>query len=84
MSGIGFDGSFAQELFETVVEEPGLYLPYAASPILYKNLEATAKEELGSDFDQKEFYEALLEPGFCTYENMEQSVSDYIDKKQMS
>ena len=84
MAGIGFDGSFAQELFETVVEEPGLYLPYAASPILYKNLEETAKEELGSDFDQKEFYEALLEPGFCTYENMEQSVADYIDKKQMS
>ncbi len=84
MEEIGFDSSYAQELFETVVEEPGLYLPYAVSPILYKNLEEATKEELGSDFVQKEFYEALLEPGFCTYENMEQSVSDYIDKKQMS
>lgn len=83
LNDFGFDSSYAQELFDVVVEEPGLYLPYAVSPILLKNLEEKAEKKLGSDFDQKEFYEALLYPGFTTYENMEKSVMEYIDKKNV-
>ena len=84
MIGLNLGSDGAQELYEIMVEEPAVYLPYAVGPVFYLNLEEKAMEELGSDFVQKEFYEAVLEPGFCTYENMEQSVNEYIERKQMS
>jgi uncharacterized protein (DUF885 family) len=47
-----------------------------------QELRARAEQELGTNFDQREFHDALLKNGALPLEILEEQVKDYIQKKK--
>lgn len=79
--GIG-DAEVAQEIFEAVVEEPANYLRYFVGYIEIVNLRNHAKEELGDDFDLKEFHGFMIEVGPAPFYLIEERMYDWIEEQQ--
>lgn len=79
--GIG-DEEAAQEIFEAVVEEPGNYLRYFVGYMEIVNLRNHAKEELGSDFDLKEFHGFMIEVGPAPFYLIEERMYEWIEEQK--
>ena len=58
---------------------PGQALSYKIGELKIRELRKKAKEELGSDFDIREFHEVVLEQGTVTLEILEDRINAYID-----
>lgn len=50
-------------IYETLLEEPGLYLPYSIGYLEIMDLRTIAEKTLGTEFDLKEFHTFLLDLG---------------------
>ena len=79
--GIG-DAEVAQDIFEAVVEEPANYLRYFVGYMEIVNLRNHAKEELGEDFDLKEFHGFMIEVGPAPFYLIEERMYDWIEEQQ--
>lgn len=60
---------------------PGQALAYKMGEITIKNLRERAQNELGEDFDVKEFHDTILSKGTVTMSILEEIVDRYIDNK---
>ena len=64
----GIAESYAEELYETFINDPGTYLQYYFGRLEIIELRDKAEEELGSKFDIKKFHQFLLETGPTYYD----------------
>ena len=76
------DGSTAQSIYETVISDPGLLLPYTVGHIKMIKLREKAERKLGDSFDAKEFHQLILDTGIVPFEIMEEELDNYIAGKK--
>ena len=63
LTGYGFSKESASLIYQTLVAEPGAYLPYAVGYLEFANLQALAKELWEEEYSDYAFHEFLLEMG---------------------
>lgn len=73
----GFTGSdeISETIYETLLEEPSMYLPYAVGYLEILELREKAEKELGDKFATKDFHRFLLDIGPAQYA----VIDDYMD-----
>jgi uncharacterized protein (DUF885 family) len=57
------DDETSRKIYEVLLEEPGIYLPYAVGYLEIKELRETAEKTLGENFDIKDFHKFMLDIG---------------------
>jgi len=79
-----FAGNTAKSLHDIEVEIdryiswPGQALAYKLGELKFKQLRAHASEELGENFDIREFHDQLLNRGALPLDVLEQRINDWI------
>lgn len=79
---LGFNKSLAPIIHEAIIEDPGIYLPYAVGCLEFLNLKEMAKNRLGSDFILKDFHEFLLKIGPAQFNIIEEELDIWISHRQ--
>lgn len=69
-------------IYDTLLEEPGLYLPYCIGYLEIENLKMEAQKALGKDFNLKEFHEALLNLGPADFRIIEVRMNEWIREQK--
>lgn len=70
-----------QDLYDIILQTPGYYLYYIYSGDIIHSLYEDAKEELGHQFDEKEFHQVILDSGAVGLDIVKENVENYIDAK---
>ncbi len=70
-----------RDIYDTLVDMPTVFITYYYGYFQIQELYDYAQEELGKDFSDVEFNEALLEAGQVNFEIVERNVNDYIASK---
>ncbi len=70
------DKTTSKLIYNTLLEEPAIYLPYAIGFLEISELRETAEEKLGTEFSTKEFHRFLLDIGPAQFGIIE----DYFDE----
>lgn len=78
----GFNGEAAEELYVTLVGDPGIYQSYSTGYYELKEIRDYAEQQLASSFDAKEFNTVILETGPCQFDILKGQVDRYIEEKQ--
>ena len=73
---------YAEDIFKSMVEEPGNYLNYYVGYLEMINLRDTAKEALGDDFNLKEFHTFILDFGPAQFNIIEDYMEDWIEEQK--
>lgn len=68
------------EIYETLLEEPAIYLPYAVGFLEIKELREKAEAHLDDNFDAKQFHKFLLEIGPAQFQIIENYMEDWLVK----
>ncbi|MBE5960421.1 MAG: DUF885 domain-containing protein [Lachnospiraceae bacterium] len=63
----GISSDIAEDIYYTILSEPGIYLPYSIGYIEIMELQTKAKNALGDKFTLMNFHEFLLKIGPCPY-----------------
>ncbi len=74
----GYSSDAADEVYTTIIGDPGVYLSYSVSYYEMEELRKYAEEQLGSKFDVKEYHKAILSCGPCQFSNLKTVVDEYI------
>lgn len=70
-------------IYETLLEEPGLYLPYSIGYLEIMDLRTIAEKTLGTKFDLKEFHTFLLDLGPYNFTIIKSEFNEWLeDQKQ--
>lgn len=79
--GLGYDLKLEdiQGITSMLKDDPGVLLPYTAAPHLMQSLATHAKDELGKDYNAKEFHKVILNNPYLNYEKLLVKVNNYID-----
>lgn len=78
----GVNSSVADELMQTVIGDPGVYLSYTVGYYEMEELRQRAEDALGDKFDPIQFHETILKAGPCQYENLSTRVNKYIKENE--
>ena len=81
---VGFDPSFAQDIYDSCVDEPGVIVPYGYGLAKFLRLRDKAETALGSAFDLKTFNEIILTHGDRNFEQVELDVNAYLSENPNS
>ena len=73
------DPASVEDIFQYTVETPGNYLKYYLGYLKFLDLREEMKEELGKDFDLKEFHRAVLTVGPCQFPVLEKYVRELLN-----
>lgn len=73
---------YAEEIYKSLIEEPGNYLNYYVGYLELINLRDTAKEALGDDFDLKEFHTFILDFGPAQFSVIEDYMEEWIEEQK--
>lgn len=76
------DEKVADEIFETMVEEPANYLSYFIGYLEFLNLRDTAETELGDAFVAKDFHQFLMETGPASFYVMETYMEGWMEEQK--
>ena len=79
-----FNEDGLKEIYYTLADNPATYLAYYYGYLQIMNLRAKAKEELGSDFDTKEFNAALLKYGSVNFDIVARAIDEYIEENKQT
>ncbi|MDD6467355.1 MAG: DUF885 domain-containing protein [Erysipelotrichaceae bacterium] len=79
LTPFGMDGEY---IYELVLQDPGLYLPYGFGYLKMSELRERAESKLKDQFVAKEFHEVILNTGPCSYEYLSDRVDEYIKSKK--
>lgn len=79
---INDDGSTSQAIYESVISDPGLLLPYTVGHIKMIKLRERAERKLGDSFDAKEYHQLILDTGIVSFEIMQDELDSYIASKK--
>lgn len=72
------DAEITDDVFNALVEEPANYLSYFVGYLQFVELKDMAQEELGRDFDAKEFHKFLLETGPAPFYIIENYMEEWM------
>lgn len=72
----------SNRIFETVVQDPTIYLKYYTGYIEIVNLKTKCEEKLGKNFNLKEFHKVILDAGPCPFSLLEQKIDSYLQEKE--
>lgn len=75
------DDDIASAIYDTLLEEPAIYLPYAIGYLEIMELREKAEKELGDKFVPKEFHQFLLEIGPAQFDIIDEYMEQWIKKK---
>ena len=75
LSGYGVPEENVRYIYEYVVENPTTCLSYSIGWYELEQLRNSMQEELGSDFDNREFHKAVLSCGSCPFSLLAKRVS---------
>ena len=68
LTGYGFSSDTSNIIYQTLLSEPGAYLPYAVGYLEFTELQALAMKLLGKEYSDYKFHEFLLETGPMPFE----------------
>lgn len=71
-------------IYKTLLEEPGLYLPYSVGYMEIMELRKTAEETLGKKFNLKEFHAFLLDLGPVSFNLINNRMKDWLKVQNKS
>ncbi len=72
----------AEIIYDTVIGDPGMFLPYSVGLYkMWKYYEDT-KETLGNKFNLKEYNKVVLDAGECPMAVLEEQINKYINKNK--
>lgn len=72
------DQNSVDEIFQYTVETPGNYLKYYLGYLKFFDLKEELQEEMGDNFELKEFHRAVLTVGPCQFPVLEKYVKDML------
>ena len=75
------DKTTSQLIYNTLLEEPAIYLPYAIGFLEIKELRDTAEDKLGDDFEAKAFHRFLLDIGPAQFSIIENYLSEWLQTR---
>lgn len=81
LSGIGIGKDDSKNIYETLVEEPALYLAYYVGYLEFMELREEAQEALGNNFSLKEFHTFLLKTGPAQFEIIHDRMEAWIKEQ---
>jgi len=70
-------------IYDTLLEEPGVYLPYAVGYLEIMELRKKAEHALGDNFVAKDFHTFLLDIGPAQFDIIEDYMNEWIKKKSL-
>lgn len=74
----------ATKIYQTLIEEPALYLRYYESYLEFLELRDKAEKELGNKFNIKDFHQFILETGPAQFEIIDEWMDKWIDEQKKS
>lgn len=72
------DVDISTEIYETLLEEPSIYLPYAIGFLEIEELRKKAENTLKDDFDAKDFHQFLLEIGPAQFSIIDNYMDEWL------
>lgn len=78
----GLNGDAADSLYTTLAGDPAVYQSYSTGYYELLEVREYAQEQLGSEFDAKEFNTVVLETGPCQFDILKEQVDKYIQTKK--
>ena len=75
------DVKTSKRIYQTLLEEPGIYLPYAIGYLEITELKEKALQNLGSKFNEKEFHKFLLDIGPAQFDIIEEHLNAWTEKQ---
>jgi uncharacterized protein (DUF885 family) len=72
----------AGQIYDTLLEEPAIYLPYAIGCLEIKELRKEAEKELGNKFTSKDFHQFLLDIGPAQFGVIEDYMEKWVSSRQ--
>lgn len=75
LSEMGVDRETSDDLYESSIDTPGLYLRYYMSCLELLTLREDVYGELKKNFDEKEFNRAVLDAGICYFDQLNEVVA---------
>ena len=78
----GDDDETAKEIFNTMVDEPAVYLRYYGGYLEILDLKEIAEKTLGTGFELKQFHKFLLDIGPCSFDIIEDRMYDWMERVQ--
>ncbi len=72
----------AEKIYDTLLEEPAIYLPYAVGYLEIVELKELAEKELGDAFELKDFHQFLLDIGPAQFNVIEKYLMEWIDQQK--
>lgn len=79
---LGLNSDSAQSLYDFVLSQPGVILPYGYGMAKFLTYQQQAKDALGSSYDAVEFNTVLLTGGARTFEQVDKDVEAYLNGKK--
>ena len=73
----GFPEESVEIIYETLLSEPGAYLPYAIGYLEFMELQKEAKELWGDAYNDYKFHEFLLETGPLPFSILSEVMNTY-------
>ncbi len=77
LSDYGFPEQASIVIYETLLSEPGAYLPYAIGYLEFMELQKEAKQLWGEDYSDYKFHEFLLETGPLPFSILQDVMNNY-------
>lgn len=68
----------SDKIFETVVQDPTIYLKYYTGYMEIVNLKTKCIDQLGENFHLKQFHKVILDAGPCPFSILEQKINSYL------
>ena len=81
LTNLGLTDDMAQDLYDFVLDTPGVIIPYGAGLSRFMTLRTQAKAALGEEFDLKEFNTVLLTYGNRPFTSVEKDVRKWMSEK---
>jgi uncharacterized protein (DUF885 family) len=76
------DETVASSIYDTLLEEPAIYLPYAIGYLEITELREKAEQELNNQFVAKDFHEFLLDTGPAQFDIIEDRMELWIKNQK--
>lgn len=70
------DVDAADELYQYCIENPGNYLRYYLGCLSFLDLRSSIRQEMGDNFSLRDFHEAILSTGPCSFPVLTQAVRE--------
>lgn len=78
----GIPQSSSDLVYDSLVADPGLLIPYTVGHIKMRELRKNAEEKLGEAFDPVTFHQWILDAGLTTFELLEQQIDLAIQQQK--